>query len=68
MKYFQQGIDFFPLPTFQMVDEHQAVVDALRDRDCNLTIQSLTAHLKPIHSILNTLEVSDASPSDDSFE
>ncbi|MBN70941.1 FadR/GntR family transcriptional regulator [Gimesia chilikensis] len=68
MKYFQQGIDFFPLPTFQMVDEHQAVVDALRDRDCNLTIQSLTAHLKPIHSMLNTLEVSDASPSDDSFE
>ncbi|QDT29449.1 HTH-type transcriptional regulator LutR [Gimesia panareensis] len=68
MKYFQQGIDFFPLPTFQMIHEHQQVVDALRDRDCAAAVQSLTAHLKPIHSILNSLDETTESSSDESFD
>lgn len=68
LKYFQQGIDFFPLPTLQMVEDHQQVVDALHDRDCAAATQSLTAHLKPIHSMLKSLDESTESVPDEAFE
>ncbi len=68
MKYFQQGIDFFPIPTPQMVHEHQQLLDDLRARDCSAAVQSLTAHLKPIHSMLNSLNESVGFAPDETLE
>jgi len=55
LKYFRQGIDFFPPPAYRFVEEHQEIIDALRDRDSTTATHNLTIHLKPVHSLISTL-------------
>jgi len=53
VEYFSRGKQFMATPTALMVEQHQAIVDALEQRDVLAATRTMTEHMDPVLQLLS---------------